>query len=120
MPVPSGIQTEAILDSPGLPRQRIGSIMTWLLMKKSQHKDRRHREKPQRPFSRPTPPQEDRRPRFSRTLSILYEDDAVVVLDKPSGMLAVPIKGSHTPSAWSLLAERLERKKQQAFIVHRI
>ena len=94
--------------------------MRWLLMKKSQQKDRRHKGEPQRPFSRPTPLPEERRPRFSRTLSILYEDDAVVVLDKPSGMLAVPIKGSHTPSAWSLLAERLERKKQQAFIVHRI
>ena len=65
--------------------------------------------------------QEDRRrPRFSRELSVLYEDDAVVVLDKPAGLLAVPIKGSHTPSAWSLLAERLERKKQRALIVHRI
>jgi 23S rRNA pseudouridine1911/1915/1917 synthase len=51
---------------------------------------------------------------------VLYEDDAVVVLDKPAGLLAVPIKGSHTPSAWSLLAERLERKKQRALIVHRI
>jgi len=63
---------------------------------------------------------EDRRPRFSRELSILYEDDAVIVLDKPSGLLAVPIKGSNTPSAWSLLAERLEAKKQKALIVHRI
>ena len=61
-----------------------------------------------------------RRPRFSRKLSVLYEDDAVVVLDKPAGLLAVPIKGSETPSALSLLAERLRRKRQQALIVHRI
>jgi 23S rRNA pseudouridine1911/1915/1917 synthase len=61
-----------------------------------------------------------RRPRFSRELSVLYEDDAVIVIDKPAGLLAVPIKGSATPSAWSLLSARLERKKQRAFIVHRI
>jgi 23S rRNA pseudouridine1911/1915/1917 synthase len=63
---------------------------------------------------------EDRRPRFSRELSILYEDDAVVVVDKPAGLLAVPIPGSQTPSAWSLLAERLEARKQKALVVHRI
>src|ERR1700724_3833464 len=52
-----------------------------------------------------------RRPRFSRELSVLYEDDSVVVLDKPAGLLAVPIKGSDTPSAWSLLAEKLEPER---------
>src|SRR6202451_2669307 len=61
-----------------------------------------------------------RRPRFSRELSVLYEDDAVVVLDKPAGLLAVPIKASDTPSAWSLLAEKLELKRQRALVVHRI
>jgi 23S rRNA pseudouridine1911/1915/1917 synthase len=63
---------------------------------------------------------DDRRPRFSRELSVLYEDDAVIVLDKPAGLLAVPIPGSATPSAWSLLAEKLEAKRQKALIVHRI
>ena len=61
-----------------------------------------------------------RRPRFSLTLSVLYEDDAVVVLDKPAGLLAVPIKGSNTPSALSLLSAQLKRKRQRAFVVHRI
>ena len=61
-----------------------------------------------------------RRPRFSPELSVLYEDDSVVVLDKPAGLLAVPIKGSDTPSAWSLLAEKLEPKRQKALVVHRI
>ena len=100
-------------------------------MKKLPRKGRSRREKPDR-VSVPhvsqqhvspqhVSQQEDRRrPRFSRELSVLYEDDAVVVLDKPAGLLAVPIKGSNTPSAWSLLAARLELKRQQAFIVHRI
>jgi len=61
-----------------------------------------------------------RRPRFSLTLSVLYEDDAVIVLDKPAGLLAVPIKGSNTPSALSLLSAELKRKRQRAFVVHRI
>src|SRR6266850_8143346 len=61
-----------------------------------------------------------RRPRFSRGISVLYEDEAMVVLDKPAGLLAVPIKGSCTPSALSLLVAQLERKKQRALVVHRI
>jgi 23S rRNA pseudouridine1911/1915/1917 synthase len=66
-------------------------------------------------------PREDRRrPRFSHQLSVLYEDDAVVVLDKPAGLLAVPIKGSDVPSASSLLSARLKPKRQRALIVHRI
>ena len=61
-----------------------------------------------------------RRPRFSRELSVLYEDDAMVVLDKPAGLPAVPIDGSGTPSALSLLSTRLALKRQHAFVVHRI
>ena len=67
------------------------------------------------------PPIEDqRRPAFSRILVVLYEDDAVVVLDKPAGLLSVPIKGSETPSALTLLAAKLKPKRERALIVHRI
>ena len=59
-------------------------------------------------------------PRFSRGLSLLYEDDAVVVLDKPPGLPAVPIGGSDSPSALSLLSARLAPKRQRALVVHRI
>jgi 23S rRNA pseudouridine1911/1915/1917 synthase len=93
-------------------------------MKKPWQKDRGKPGKPNQPSTRRpsghSVAEDTRRPRFSLELSILYEDDAVVVINKPSGLLAVPIKGSQTPSAWSLLADRLERKKQRAFIVHRI
>jgi len=65
-------------------------------------------------------PEDRRRPRFSRELAVLYEDDAVVIVDKPPGLLAVPIPGSATPSAWSLLSASLELKKQKTLIVHRI
>ena len=61
-----------------------------------------------------------RQPRFSRELVVLYEDDAVVALNKPAGLPAVPAKGSDTPSALSLLSARLKLKRQRAFVVHRI
>jgi len=64
--------------------------------------------------------QDRRQPRFSRELAILYEDDAVVVLNKPAGLLAVPVKGSDTSSALSLLSAELKSKRQRALVVHRI
>jgi 23S rRNA pseudouridine1911/1915/1917 synthase len=58
-------------------------------------------------------------PRNSQ-LSVLYEDDAVVAIDKPAGLPAVPIPGSRTASAWSLLAAALRSQRQGCFVVHRI
>jgi len=58
--------------------------------------------------------------RFPREIAILYEDDAVVALNKPAGLLAVPIKGSRVASALSVLSEELKPRRQRAFIVHRI
>ena len=64
---------------------------------------------------------EDRRkPRFSREVKVLYEDDAVIALDKPAGLLAVPIKGSDVESALSLVQAEMKEKRQKAFVVHRI
>lgn len=61
-----------------------------------------------------------RKPRLSREVAVLYEDDALIVLNKPAGLLAVPIKGSDVPSALSLLIAELKPKRQRALIVHRI
>jgi 23S rRNA pseudouridine1911/1915/1917 synthase len=58
--------------------------------------------------------------RASRELAILYEDDSVVVVNKPPGLLAVPVKGSDAPSVLSLVSAELKRKRQRAWIVHRI
>ena len=95
---------------------------------RSSRRDRHTREEPGRPGGR-----EDRRrnrgdghgvarrqPRLSREVAVLYEDDAVIVLDKPAGLLAVPIKGSGVPSAMSLLIAELQPRRQRALIVHRI
>jgi 23S rRNA pseudouridine1911/1915/1917 synthase len=61
-----------------------------------------------------------RPPRFSRELAILYEDDSVIAVNKPAGLLAVPIPGSDSPSALSLVAQHLKPRHQSALIVHRI
>ncbi|MGB9118985.1 MAG: hypothetical protein WCE73_00045, partial [Candidatus Angelobacter sp.] len=58
-----------------------------------------------------------RRPRLSREVAVLYEDDAVIVLNKPAGLLAVPIKGSDVPSALSVLIAQLKPRRQRALIV---
>lgn len=53
-------------------------------------------------------------------LRVLYQDDAVVVLNKPAKMLAVPTDNSDLPSALSILSAELKSKRQRAFVVHRI
>src|SRR5436305_13496658 len=58
-----------------------------------------------------------RLPRFSRELAIIYEDDAVVAVNKPAGLLAVPAPGSDAPSALSLLLQDLKPRRQRALIV---
>ena len=61
-----------------------------------------------------------RQPRRSRELAVLYEDDAVVVLNKPAGLLSVPAPGSDAASAWSILSAELKSRRQRAYVVHRI
>jgi 23S rRNA pseudouridine1911/1915/1917 synthase len=108
-------------------------------MKKSSRQSRSHRHKPDLPDrglnpgsgNGPAPPvrrdarngersNSRRKPRLSREVAVLYEDDAVIVLNKPAGLLAVPIKGSDVPSALSLLIAELKPRRQRALIVHRI
>lgn len=67
-----------------------------------------------------SPRRPQRQPRFSREVAILYEDDAVLVVDKPPGLLAVPIPGSDAVSALSLASAELRQKRERAFVVHRI
>jgi 23S rRNA pseudouridine1911/1915/1917 synthase len=64
--------------------------------------------------------QDRRKPRFPREVAMLYQDDAVVAVNKPAGLLAVPVEGSDTPSALSLLAADLKPENRRAFVVHRI
>ena len=54
----------------------------------------------------------------SEGLKILYEDNYLAVVVKPSGMLSVPGKGCQ-PSVYSILKERW-KGKSDAFMVHRL
>lgn len=58
--------------------------------------------------------------RRPRELAILYEDEAVVAVNKPAGLPAVPVKGSDVLSALSLVLAEMKAKRKQAFVVHRI
>ena len=55
---------------------------------------------------------------LSERLQILYEDDYLTVVVKPSGLLSVPGKGNQA-SIYSILCERW-KGKSDAFIVHRL
>jgi 23S rRNA pseudouridine1911/1915/1917 synthase len=78
------------------------------------------RQSPRRDGGRDSGREARRKPRLAREVAVLYEDDAVIVLNKPAGLLAVPIKGSDVPSALSLLIAELKPKRQRALVVHRI
>ena len=58
-----------------------------------------------------------------RELPIVYEDDALVVLNKPAGLLAVPLpprRRFDAPSVFEDLTRYLRGRRRRAFVVHRI
>jgi len=58
----------------------------------------------------------------SRDLRIMYEDDALLVLNKPAGLLVVPLeRREDAPSVFEELKDHLRaRGKRRPFVVHRI
>jgi 23S rRNA pseudouridine1911/1915/1917 synthase len=63
-----------------------------------------------------------RRPGRFGDLHIVYEDDVLIVLDKPAGLLSVPLeRQSEAPSVLDQVAEHLRpHRKWRALVVHRI
>jgi len=55
-------------------------------------------------------------------LQVLYEDETLLVVNKPAGLLAVPLgRGKASTSAYSLLADHFgSRRRGAPFVVHRI
>lgn len=51
---------------------------------------------------------------------IIYEDEDIIIINKPVGLLAVPIPRSRAKNARDLLNQYLAVRKQKAIIVHRI
>jgi 23S rRNA pseudouridine1911/1915/1917 synthase len=66
-------------------------------------------------------PGTSRRPKRARDgLTIVYEDDAMIVVDKPAGLLTVPLVGDRQ-SVYDRLMDRLRsRGKRKPLVVHRI
>jgi 23S rRNA pseudouridine1911/1915/1917 synthase len=55
------------------------------------------------------------------TLAIVYEDDDIVVVNKPAGLLAVPLaQRADAPSVEGHLAVYLRARRRTPFVVHRI
>lgn len=52
--------------------------------------------------------------------NILYEDPFLIALDKPSGILTVPVPGMRSANLLNALDDYLERQKKRAHTVHRI
>jgi 23S rRNA pseudouridine1911/1915/1917 synthase len=63
-----------------------------------------------------------RAPSRSGDLRILYEDDAILVLDKPAGLLAVPLeRKEHADSVFDQLVVHMRPQgKRKPLVVHRI
>jgi 23S rRNA pseudouridine1911/1915/1917 synthase len=57
-----------------------------------------------------------------RQLQILFEDDLLIVVNKPAGILSVPLpQGDPTPSVYALLEDHLRgHRHRRPFVVHRI
>lgn len=62
------------------------------------------------------------RGRRSRDLHVIYEDDSLIVVNKPAGLLAVPLeRNPAVPSVFDRLEERFRSHgKRRPFVVHRI
>lgn len=54
-------------------------------------------------------------------IRIVYEDETLLVVDKPPGLLAVPLeRRPDAASVYALLAQHLRSKRRRPFVVHRI
>lgn len=51
---------------------------------------------------------------------LVFQDRDILVIDKPSGLLAVPIAGSCAPNAQQILAAQLGKERGSVLPVHRI
>src|SRR5262245_36289621 len=56
-----------------------------------------------------------------KDLSIAYQDAFLIIVDKPAGLLAVPLERRSTaPSVLGLLTDYLRSQKRRPLVVHRI
>ena len=59
--------------------------------------------------------------RSADNVRIVFEDEAVLVVNKPAGLLVVPLdRRSEAPSVYELIGHHLRSHKRRPFVVHRI
>lgn len=56
----------------------------------------------------------------SQQLEVIYEDQDLIIINKPAGLLSVPIEGSTAINALALVNRVLEQRGEHAAVVHRI
>jgi len=64
-----------------------------------------------------------RQPRagVARDLDVIYDDELLIVVNKPAGLLAVPLERKAAPSVYEQIEDRFRSHgKRQPFVVHRI
>jgi 23S rRNA pseudouridine1911/1915/1917 synthase len=58
--------------------------------------------------------------KYQPPFPVIYQDEDIIIVDKPVGLLAVPIPRSRAKNARDMLNQYLTARKQKAIIVHRI
>ncbi len=53
-------------------------------------------------------------------IKLLYEDDHIIVIDKPPGLLSIATEAEKQRTAYYILNEYLKQKGERVFIVHRL
>ena len=53
-------------------------------------------------------------------LDIIYEDNNIIVIDKPSGLLTISNEKERVKTLYHYVLEYLKKKKQKVFIIHRL
>ncbi|SHI16661.1 23S rRNA pseudouridine1911/1915/1917 synthase [Sporobacter termitidis DSM 10068] len=68
------------------------------------------------------PPDDPRHIDIAKHLRIIYEDEELIAIDKPAGLLAIATDREKTETAYHLLTEhvRRENNKSRLFVVHRL
>jgi 23S rRNA pseudouridine1911/1915/1917 synthase len=59
---------------------------------------------------------------MDKRLNIIYEDDYLIAIDKPSGLLSIGTENDKVNTAYNLLSEHVKRqnKNNKIFVIHRL
>lgn len=58
--------------------------------------------------------------KISNILNIIYEDDNIIVIDKPSKLLTISNKNEKENTLYRMVSDYLKKDKKKVFIIHRL